>query len=144
MDPAVLSRRSSRTSAAAALILVATAAVAGCSTSESQAAADTARQFAQASQSDPSLACTLLAPGTLEELESSAETDCPTALGEAGLPAAGAPLRTVVAGHSAQVVLDDDTVFLALFDDGWRVTAAGCSAPDAERSLPYDCIVKGG
>ena len=36
-----------------------------------------------------------------------------------------------------------ETVFLALFDDGWRVTAAGCTrlAGPAE---PYDCDVEGG
>ena len=37
--------------------------------------------------------------------------------------------------------LDKDTLFLARFDQGWRVTAAGCT-PHGD--LPYDCTVKGG
>jgi hypothetical protein len=138
------STRSSRTIAAAAPLFIATAWLTGCASSESQAAADAARQFAREIRSDPVSACELLAPGTRDELESSSETDCPAALAEAGLPEAGAPVSTVVAGHSAQVVLESDTVFLALFEGGWRVTAAGCTAQDHDRALPYDCIVTGG
>ena len=48
-----------------------------------------------------------------------------------------------VAGHSAQVRYAQETVFLSLFDDGWRVTAAGCSRTSTDPSVPYDCTVGG-
>jgi hypothetical protein len=38
------------------------------------------------------------------------------------------------------VRLDKDVVFLARYDDGWRVTAAGC-VPRPGR--PFDCTIKG-
>jgi hypothetical protein len=41
----------------------------------------------------------------------------------------------------AIVELDADTVFLARFDAGWRVTAAHC-APRV--NAPYDCQIKRG
>ncbi|MFF8846559.1 hypothetical protein ACF08N_28235 [Streptomyces sp. NPDC015127] len=86
-------------------------------------------------------ACALLAPGTLEELEDSAETACPTALSEAGLPAGGAVERVDVYGREAMVVLRHDTLFLSTFPGGWRITAAGCEPRTG--GLPYTCEVKG-
>ena len=44
-------------------------------------------------------------------------------------------------GRGAQVLMDDDAVFLALFDDRWLITAAGCTP---RGDLPYDCTLKGG
>jgi hypothetical protein len=34
---------------------------------------------------------------------------------------------------------DAGSVFLAEFDNGWRVTAAGCTSRG--ESLPYQCVV---
>jgi hypothetical protein len=101
-----------------------------------------ARRFHEAlADDDLAVACELLAPGTREELEKSAQTSCPQALAEAGLPQAATVTTADVYGTNARVVLDGDTVFLARFGAQWRVTAAGCKArPD----LPYDCDVKGG
>jgi hypothetical protein len=48
---------------------------------------------------------------------------------------------TDVYGQWAKVRLDDDTVFLAVFSDGWKVVAAGCQ-PQGDR--PYDCTLQGG
>jgi hypothetical protein len=59
---------------------------------------------------------------------------------EEELPAAGEVTGTDVYGQWAQVRLTGDTVFLAVFPDGWRVVAAGCT-PRPER--PYDCVLKG-
>lgn len=116
--------------------------VSGCASEGAAAAEDAVAGFQQALVSDPGEACDLLAPATLQELEKTAKTACPAAIGAAELPAGGELQRTDVAGHSARVVLDGDTIFLALFDDGWRITAAGCS-PQYDDSLPYDCKVKG-
>ena len=71
-------------------------------------------------------------------------TPCAQALAEAGLAPAGAGGSVTVAGHSAQVRYADDTVFLARFDDGWRVTAAGCERVSSDDAVPYDCVVDGG
>jgi hypothetical protein len=48
-----------------------------------------------------------------------------------------------VFGHDAIVRFSGDTVFLARFPEGWRVTAAGCQ-PGPSDQKPYDCTVSGG
>ncbi|MDQ0752422.1 hypothetical protein QF034_006653 [Streptomyces africanus] len=85
--------------------------------------------------------CAALAPSTREELEQSAKRRCAQAIGEQSLPAAGAVRRVDVYGEQARVVLDHDTVFLAHFPTGWKVTAAGCR-PRPQR--PYQCEIKAG
>ncbi len=106
-------------------------------------AARTADAFSAAAASDPGTACGLLAPRTVEALEEDG-TPCAEALAEAGLASTGARGPVTVAGHSAQVSYADDTVFLARFDDGWRVTAAGCERTSSDAAVPYECSVAGG
>ena len=65
------------------------------------------------------------------------------ALPEADLPPQSERGTVSVAGHSAQVRYARETVFLSLFDDGWRVTAAGCSRTSSDQAVPYDCTVEG-
>jgi hypothetical protein len=48
---------------------------------------------------------------------------------------------TAVYGQWAQVRFSGDTVFLAVFPDGWRVVAAGC---EARQDRPYHCRIQGG
>ncbi|GHG61291.1 hypothetical protein GCM10018779_28970 [Streptomyces griseocarneus] len=84
--------------------------------------------------------CAALAPGTREEVEQSAEGPCDRAVERDKLPAGGAVRHVDVYGDQAQAVLEHDTVFLAHFDDGWKVTAAGCE-PHGEE--PYQCEIKG-
>ena len=85
--------------------------------------------------------CELLAPLTLEDLEGDDTGSCPRLLPEQGLPESSAARGVEVFGKDAIVRLDRDTLFLARFEEGWRVTAAGCTA-NGDR--PYDCVVKGG
>ena len=106
-------------------------------------AARTADAFSAAATSEPGAACRLLAPRTLDAVEEDG-TPCAQALAEAGLAPAGEGSSVTVAGHSAQVRYADDTVFLARFDDGWRVTAAGCERVSTDDAVPYDCVVDGG
>lgn len=117
--------------------------VAGCagqgSVDDSSAAA-AALRFTHDLAASPSGACGLLAPQTLKELEDS-EGACPSSLPGLDLPRATAVRTTEVYAKDAIVRLDKDTLFLARFDQGWRVTAAGCT-PHGD--LPYDCTVKGG
>ena len=107
---------------------------------EAGAAADA---FTAAETADPSAACARLAPQTVKTLEKGGAT-CQEALADAGLPAAGQRRSVEVAGHSAQVRYTGDTLFLARFDDGWRVTAAGCTRDSDDPSEPYDCDVDAG
>ncbi|MFE9623630.1 hypothetical protein [Streptomyces sp. NPDC006527] len=85
--------------------------------------------------------CAALAPATREELEQSAKMRCEQAIGEQQLPAAGAVRGVDVYGDQARVVLEHDTLFLAHFPAGWKVTAAGC-LPRPQR--PYQCDIEGG
>ncbi|MFE9773308.1 hypothetical protein ACFYOV_16820 [Streptomyces sp. NPDC005931] len=89
--------------------------------------------------------CAALAPATREDLEQTAGSPCGEAIGgvvEAQeLPMGGAVRGVDVYGDQARVVLERDTVFLARFPAGWKVTAAGCR-PRPER--PYQCELKGG
>ena len=109
---------------------------------EQQEAAATADAFATDVATDPAAACALLAPRTLESVEQDGHR-CVQALPDADLPGPGERGTVSVAGHSAQVRYAQETVFLSLFDDGWRVTAAGCSRTSTDPSVPYDCTVEG-
>lgn len=117
-------------------------AASGCaSVGERAAAAEAAaRGFERALMASDSVRmCDALAPATREELE--AEAPCGRALAALRLPPAAGPAQRVdVYGSQARVVFARDSVFLASFPDGWRVTAAGCT-PRPGR--PYRCELKG-
>jgi hypothetical protein len=115
----------------------------GCSAAEppdQSAAGRTASTFSSEAADAPEQACALLAPDTRRELEDESGP-CTQALEEVGLPAAGRVLDVQVYGLDAMVRLEHDTLFLARFDAGWRVTAAGCTPQEPDR--PYSCDVKG-
>jgi hypothetical protein len=86
-------------------------------------------------------ACAALAPGTVEELEQSADSPCAKALGEEQLKPGGAVRLVDVYGNQAWAVLTADTVFLSRFTEGWKVVAAGC---EPRPQQPYQCRIKGG
>ncbi|MFW5471202.1 hypothetical protein ACOCJ4_14280 [Knoellia sp. CPCC 206435] len=109
---------------------------------EDTAAGDAATAFLAAASSAPEGACDLLAPATLEELRSVGD-DCAGALGEVapeGGPSGTEPTVEVY-GRDAMVRWGATTLFLARFDEGWLVTAAGCEPRG--KDLPYDCSVEG-
>ncbi|KAF4407628.1 MULTISPECIES: hypothetical protein [Streptomyces] len=106
------------------------------------AASEAALAFEEALRTgDGAAACEALAPGTRDELVKSSGALCPRAVLEEELSPAGTVRRVDVHGRQARVRLAGDTLFLAGFDDGWKVVAAGCE-PRPEQ--PYDCTVKGG
>jgi hypothetical protein len=120
------------------------AALAGCSaqgSSETDAAGAAAVRFSSIARTDTNAACSLLAPQTVSELQKGSGT-CARGLEDADPPAGGRLRDVVVYGLDAIARLDADTVFLARFDNGWRVTAAGCTPPRSDG--PYDCDIKGG
>jgi hypothetical protein len=110
---------------------------------ERQQAAQVADTFTADVSADPQAACALLAPRTEQSVEQDGQP-CVRALVQDDLPTPGEHTSVTVAGHSAQVRYTGETVFLALFDDGWRVTAAGCSRTSPDPAVPYDCAVEGG
>ena len=135
-------RRRPRTASALVAGLTGLAVLAGCGADvEREEVGRAAATFLADASADPAAACALLAPRTLEALES--DGGCAASLRDAGLTEPSTPARVDIAGHSAQARYPGDTVFLALFDDGWRVTAAGCSRTSPDTSVPYDCAVEG-
>ena len=127
-------------SAVGLAVLLSVAGCAGQGSADDGSAAAAALRFTRDLAASPSEACGLLAPQTLKELEDS-QGSCPSSLPGLDLPRAAAVRSTEVYAKDAIVRLDKDTVFLARFDQGWRVTAAGCT-PHGD--LPYDCTLKGG
>lgn len=124
--------------------LVLLAATSGCSAQpEREAAAAAALSFERAVTSDPAAACAVLAPVSRSKLEDTESARCATALPGLHLPTSTEIVDAEVYGHSAQVRVRDDVLFLSLFDDGWRVVAAGCQPSGTDRSDPYDCDVEG-
>lgn len=108
-------------------------------TAETGPARAAAERFAAAVGTDPTAACDLLAPRTRSEVES--DGSCPESLPREELGGEATVERVEVYGVNAIVRLAGDTVFLARFADGWRVTAAGCQP--TQQGRPYDCAVKG-
>lgn len=123
------------------MTVAALATVCGCTVSPAPGAGVGARFYRAVAVKDWVAACRLLAPETRAELEKAAGTGCRAVLASEELPDPG-PVRTSVSyGTMTQVRFERDTVFLARFQSGWRVMAAGCS-PKAGR--PYDCRLQGG
>ena len=114
----------------------------GCSVVHEQAVMSTVSDFyAALGAGNGSAACALLAPDTRSELEESAKRPCDRAILEEGVADPGVRRGLHVFGTMAQVHFAHDTVFLARFNDGWKVMATACKSVPAE---PYDCSVKGG
>jgi hypothetical protein len=128
------------------VVTVASATLGGCGSPEAASAAATAERFAQLAPDDAAAACDLLAPRTLEKVTEEGEGSCPDGLQAADLPAGsagGAEGEPEIAGHTAKVTTAGQTIFLSLFDDGWKVLAAGCTRSSEDLAEPYDCAVEG-
>jgi hypothetical protein len=123
---------------ATVIVVLATAGCGNLGSVEDANASDAALAFYRALD-HPDLACRLLAPGTLSELQDSFGS-CHHSLPQQHLPVATKVLSVDVYGEDAIVRLDRDVMFLARFTDGWRVTAAGCT-PRQDR--PFNCTIKG-
>lgn len=127
----------------AALALV-TVALSGCSSlgPDRTAAGESAVAFYESLDTgDEAAACDLLAEGTRDELERSADSSCDSAIGDEDLPAAGAVVEAVAYGRNARVILDGDVVFLTVEDGLWKVMAADC---ELRANAPYECTLKEG
>lgn len=113
--------------------------LAGCG-QDHQALDRTVAQFERAvAGGDGTAGCALLAPATRDSLEHRAGAPCPSTLPRLRLPP-GDVVEAAQWGLEAQVRTTADTLFLTMTEQGWRVTAAGCS-PRGE--APYACTVEG-
>jgi hypothetical protein len=122
----------------AALLLVA-----GCGSGATAGPARAALGFAQAvTAKNGDRACSLLAPATRSQLESSQGKPCAQAVLGQQVPASRSVRTAEQYGSESRVILDRDVMFVARFSIGWRVVAAACK--DRGRELPYDCQVSGG
>ncbi len=82
--------------------------------------------------------CALLADEARSSLEAASTSPCQQALAALALP--GGAVRTVqVWADGAQARLDSGVLFLARYQEGWRMTGAGCEPRPGE---PYDCPVE--
>ena len=129
--------------ASSALLVAGLVAVSACTGPGADQAAQVAESWEQLNGGDAAQACDLLSPRTRIEIEKSTEKKCAEALDDEDLPDASALTGVDVFGHDAIVRFANDTVFLARFPEGWRVTAAGCR-PGPSDDRPYDCDVTGG
>jgi hypothetical protein len=128
------------------LAITAAAAVAGLGCSSSARAPDASavadRFHAALQRSDGATACRQLSPETRSKLEQEEQAACEDAILELDLPAGATAAKASVYVTTASVSLvQGGKTFLDEFDDGWKVSAAGCvaTAPD----LPYDCELEG-
>jgi hypothetical protein len=131
-----------RREVASVSLLLAAAAVGGCSGEDDEAASRSAERFYAAVEArDGAAACAQLEESTREALEHEEKSPCAEAVLSLELSGAEAESATVWV-TSAQVRLrDGDTVFLDETPDGWRVAAAGCK-PQAGEEQPYQCEVE--
>jgi hypothetical protein len=128
------------------VLLAAVLGTTGCTASGADDAADVAVRFVTSVRSNPETACQLLAPRTLEAVAKDGGGVCPGVLEDSGATIdapEGHPTQVDVAGHSARVMVGGQAVFLAWFDDGWRVTAAGCDRRQTDAGIPYECSIRG-
>jgi hypothetical protein len=126
------------------MVLAGTLALVGCGSvpDRERGAAVAARRLLEAvAAGDGEAACAILAPETVTAVEDSAGQPCSDAILDSDLPELAEFESTNVFGQWAQVVMANDTVFLAMFPGGWRVVAAGCRSRGEH---PYDCSVQGG
>ena len=130
--------RAARIGQSAILVALITAVSAGCTPTGEAPALATAGQFETAlAAHDNDAACRLLSDEARHRLEMASARPCAAALAALALPAG--PTRSIETwGGNSQVRLDGSVLFLAEFQTGWRVTAAGCT-PRTDQ--PYDCVV---
>ena len=132
-----------RTAAAVAAALTVTPTLTACSSVEEPEARRVATEFARLAGTDPTAACALLAPRTLQQVTEDGDGDCAEGLKSDGPEPSSEVTSVSVAINGAQVVMTDQVVFLARYDSGWRVLAAGCTHDAGDDAVPYDCAVKG-
>jgi hypothetical protein len=119
-------------------------ALTGCGASERDAdvIAATERFHAAIETQDAETACDLLSPDTSSKLEQQEKAPCEETILALELPAGATATSTSIHMTTAAVALaEGGSTFLDEFDDGWKVSAAGCDASGP--NLPYECELEG-
>jgi hypothetical protein len=121
------------------LVTILVVVCAGCSSEQRETDSSTvATAFLTAmTDGDTRAACALLATDTREGLESSEGKPCAASLESLDITG-GTIDATDVWGDRAQARAATGTVFLVELNDGWRVTAAGCTR---SADGPYECLL---
>ena len=138
-------RRARVRTASVLVMALTTLLVAGCGADvERQQAGAAADTFAADVTHDPEAACALLAPRTEQAVEEDGELVRARRCRVRTCRRRGGAPRSRWPGTRRRCATPQETVFLALFDDGWRVTAAGCTRTSPDPAVPYDCVVEAG
>jgi hypothetical protein len=124
------------------VVLALSAAGCGASDRAPDAAAVAERFHAALEQGDGEAACAELHEETASKLEQQEETSCEEAVLSLEIPRGGTAAETDVYVTSASVTLaEGGTTFLDEGTQGWKVSAAGCTATAPD--LPFDCVLEG-
>jgi hypothetical protein len=123
-----------------AVAIAALVVLTGCAPDGTEAA-DAAEEFHQAlSSSDWSSACAMLRSDTREKTAREQGSSCEDHLRNLQVQEPGTVTRTEIYGRGAFVEFENDAVFLAAAEGGWKITAAGCTQ---NGDAPYTCEVGG-
>jgi hypothetical protein len=124
----------------AVAVIAALLAVSGCG-QDGTAAADAAQEFHQAlTASQWTAACSMLQSHTREKAAQEQGSTCEDHLRNLQVQEPGRIMGTEIYGRGAFVEFENDAVFLAAAEGGWKITAAGCT-PNGD--APYTCEVGG-
>ena len=95
--------------------------------------------FAALESGDGARACEQLSPDTRAELESQEQSSCREAVTGLGLQG-GAVVSANVYLLNAKVDLSSgESAFLDQGQEGWRISAVGCTPTGKPADRPYDC-----
>jgi hypothetical protein len=117
---------------------------AGCAPTSDEAAvrAATNRFFAALASGDGSAACAQLSADTRSKLESNEGKPCRQAIGDIGLKGAAVDGVHVYIVDAMVELANGQAAFLGHEQDGWRLSAVGCSSTEKPADRPYDCDVE--
>jgi hypothetical protein len=125
---------------AAVAAMAALLAVSGCAP-DGTTATDVAQEFHQAlTASQWTEACSMLESDVREKAAQEQRSTCEDGLRDLQVQEPGRMTRTEIYGRGAFVEFENDAVFLAAAEGGWKITAAGCT-PNGD--APYTCEVGG-
>jgi hypothetical protein len=115
----------------AVAVLTLGVAVAGCGRSGDRANVRSIAEgfYAAAGAHDGARACTWLSPGARQALEQDQSEPCSRAVEQLELSGNRARRVEVYSTNAAVALRGGDVVYLEETPQGWRVSAAGCSAP---------------
>ena len=95
--------------------------------------------FAALDAGDGARACEQLSSGTRAALESQEQSPCREAVTGLGLEGGSVVGANVYLLNADVELSNGESAFLDQGDEGWRISAVGCSSSDKPRDRPFDC-----